>query len=967
MTSSTINMNKFPSLIIALFAMLFFSQFSYAKTVTVVNNSTSGIKNATFTATLEDGTVLGFYNLYSSYCNFVGAISDQSEICLPDSVIYESRQYSVSYIGSQNRECDFTAASSVKSLYLPPVVWTIYALGENIKEVHLTNYVNSFSDNCLANLDRILVPKEHLDSYYGNTSWLNAVLINEEGTQPKKVTINMTKVGEFAQLLLQQTDNWYEVNELTVVGDLNTDDLNVFKRMKQLTKLDLSMAKITNIPNNFDGGSDYSYRKDGFSILETLILPEIETIGSYAFSNCHKLKNVTIPKVGSIGNGAFAQAGFSEITIPEGITSIDGYVFYCSNLERFNIPSTVTKIGGSSFRGTNLATIDLSNIKEVESDAFAYCAKLEKITFSQGLKSLGSCAFNGCTSLNEIDLPSSLNTIIYNAFSGCSALKKVVCRAIVPPTTNGGSSILGSCDMTDVKLYVPAMSIDQYRAETGWKTFYTILPMDEKVKDAYIYDFVTIDDASQFTTDCNFTLDWLYQTRGGSSDYYCGVADYEGNSTLSMHDYKQNHYMGSSSYSNNSQYSYNAHHTSLISNGTMRADNVQTTIRIPSTSIWYFISLPYDVKISDISYTEGTQFVIRKYSGHNRASQSGETWVDLTANDIMQAYEGYILKCNKEDADFTFPAVNNANKNKIFENKSIVLPLEEYLSEFEHNRSWNLIGNPYPCFYDTRFMNFTAPLTVWNRQYQRYDAYSPIDDSYILHPSQSFFVQRPVDQSEIIFDKEGRQSTSEVQIIQRNAAKRASSKVKRSIYNVTLSNGLVNDHTRFVINETASIDYELDKDASKFITDDNSSILVYTIENNVKYAINERPLVDEIVNIGFFAPSEGNYTLSLENFGIEDVILIDKETNTEHLMSDDYNFNASTGYNNNRFAIKVGGVTSIESINSDSNQDYFDAPYTVYNTDGRIIGVYNAGAKADLPKGLYVISSKDVKHKILVE
>lgn len=954
-------------------------------TVNVTSNSSSGIVDANLTATLDDGTVLGFRRSGSTVY-LCGAISQQGELAIPDSIFYSSNRYAVNYIG-YNR-CDFDNAQSVKSLTLPVTTTYINYLPSTVKVLHTRNYISSVNSGQFSNLDKVLVPAETLASYYGNTSWSYYVLINAEGTEPLRITVTMTKAGEFAQLLLQQTDNWYKVNELTVVGDLNTDDLNVFKRMKQLTKLDLSRAVISNIPNQFDGANGTGSNRYGFNLLEELILPEVNSIGEYAFAECYRLKSITMPKVNSLGYGAFSRLGASQITLPEGLTSMADYAFYrsnlesitipssiteisnycfqyCSRLKSINIPSSVTKIGYESFRESGLTSVNLPGVKSISDRAFYNCKQLAEVTFAEGLQSFDSEPFYGCNALTEIDLPSTLRSMYSQAFGNCYGIKKVISRAVIPPTHNNNYSILNGCDKTDIKLYVPAMSIDKYRAESGWKTFYTILPMEDKTSNIHIYDYATIDDASQFTTDCDMTLNWIQQNRNGSNQYYCGALDYNGSTTLSMHDYKQYHYMGRSSNSN--QYSYEAHFTSLIPNGTMRSDNVQTTLRVYDTNTWYFISLPYDVKVSDITYTDGTQFAIRKYSGQNRAAQSGTTWVNLTENDVMQAYEGYILRCNKQNADFTFPAINNTNKNKVFEKESVVMPLGEYLSEFEHNRSWNLIGNPYPCYYDTRRMDFTAPITVWNRYNQRYDAYSPVDDSYILHPAQSFFVQRPIDQASITFDKAGRQKNATVQNLQANARRLAAANSHRKIFNVLMSNGTVEDHTRFVINGNATQAYELDKDASKFIADDNAAMLVYTVEDGVKYAINERSMADGIINLGFYTPTDGNFTLLLNTAEQESLVLIDHETNTETALSGEYHFTAKAGYNDSRFTIMFGETTGISTINVDNGTVSANAPYTVYTIDGRLVGNYSAENEATLSKGIYVINSKDVKRKIVVK
>ena len=957
---------------------------SSATTVNVVSNSSSGIADANLTTTLSDGTILGFYRS-GSYVYLCGAISQQAELTVPDSIIYSSNRYAVNNVG-YNR-CDFDNAQSVTSLTLPATITSLRYLPPTLKVLHTNSYFSSVSSVQLSNLNKVLVPESTLSSYFGNTSWSYYVLINAEGTEPLRITVTMAKAGEFAQLLLQQTDNWYKVNELTVVGELNNDDLNVFKRMKQLTKLDLSRAVIANIPNEFDGASGTGNNRYGFNLLEELSLPEVNSIGDYAFAECYRRKKITMPKVNSIGYGAFSRLGASEITLPEGVTSIGEYAFYYSKLQSITIPFSITKIsdycfkfsylktatipasvtsiGYEAFRETDLTSIYLPGVETISYRAFYNCKNLAEVKFEVGLESFGGEPFYGCTALTEIDLPSTFCSMDNQAFYGCTNIKKVISRAVTPPTHNNGNSILNGCDKTDVKLYVPAMSVDKYRSENGWKTFYTILPLEDKTSFAYIYDYATIDDATEFTDNLDMTIDWYYQNRNGSSQYYCGALDYNGSSTLSMHNYKQYQYMGRSN--SNNPYSYDAHFTSLIPNGTMRSDNVKTTLRVYDTNTWYFISLPYDVKVSDITYTEGTQFAIRKYSGNNRAMQTGSTWVNLTADDTMNAYEGYILRCNKQNANFTFPAINNTNKNKVFEKESVVMPLGEYLSEFEHNRSWNLIGNPYPCYYDTRRMDFTAPITVWNRYNQRYDAYSPVDDSYILHPTQSFFVQRPVDQATITFDKAGRQKNANVQTIQANARRRAAANSHRKIFNVLMSNGIVEDHTRFVVNGNASLAYELDKDASKFIADDNAAMLVYTVEDGVKYAINERPMADGVINLGFYTPADGDFTLSLNTAEQESLVLIDNETNTETALSGEYHFKAKAGYNDSRFSIVFGEATGISTINVENGAISANSPYAVYTIDGRLVGNYKAGTTANLSKGIYVISSKDVKRKIVVK
>jgi hypothetical protein len=271
--------------------------------------------------------------------------------------------------------------------------------------------------------------------------------------------------------------------------------------------------------------------------------------------------------------------------------------------------------------------------------------------------------------------------------------------------------------------------------------------------------------------------------------------------------------------------------------------------------------------------------------------------------------------------------MQTVNKNNIFANNNVEVPLAYYESEFAHNRSWNLIGNPYPSFYDIRAMQTSAPIIVWDTYQNNYRAYSPEDDSYILNPGQAFFVQRPVDEESIIFRKEGRQTNLEVRDIEyvNHASKRAPSVAasQRSVFNVVLSNGEQTDRTRFVINESANKDYDQGRDASKF-----SSLVpvsqLYTIENGVRYAINERPISDGIITLGMTIATDGIYTLTLNTTVDQEVWLIDTLTGQEMLLNGDggYTISVKAGTYDDRFELRMGNgtLTGVNNIATDAQR-----------------------------------------------
>lgn len=84
-------------------------------------------------------------------------------------------------------------------------------------------------------------------------------------------------------------------------------------------------------------------------------------------------------------------------------------------------------------------------------------------------------------------------------------------------------------------------------------------------------------------------------------------------------------------------------------------------------------------------------------------------------------------------------------------------------------------------------MDFGAPITTWNMSNSTYEAYSLVDDNYILWPGEAFFVQRPVDQAEITFLAEGRQHNRNVRDIEKTRAKMQTGNAARQVYNLTLT------------------------------------------------------------------------------------------------------------------------------------------------------------------------------------
>ena len=275
--------------------------------------------------------------------------------------------------------------------------------------------------------------------------------------------------------------------------------------------------------------------------LESLTIPNRVTfIGEGAFDCCEGLTSITIGEgVTSIGERAFdCCEGLTSITIGEGVTSIGERAFsLCESLESVTIPNSVTVIGKYAFASCeSLMSVTIGeSVTSIGNSAFGACKSLEKFEgkwasednrclivndtlrfFAQGgmpsysipngVTAIGNNAFVRCTALTSVTIPPSVTSIGNDAFDWCEALESVT---IGEGVTSIGESAFFSCEslksvtaynptpvnivITDeweevyfafeyvncanCTLYVPAESVEKYKAAEGWKEFGTILPI----------------------------------------------------------------------------------------------------------------------------------------------------------------------------------------------------------------------------------------------------------------------------------------------------------------------------------------------------------------------------------------------------------------------------------------------------------------------------------------------------------
>lgn len=372
---------------------------------------------------------------------------------------------------------------------------------------------------------------------------------------------------------------------------------------------------------------------------------------------------------------------------------------------------------------------------------------------------------------------------------------------------------------------------------------------------------------------------------------------------------------------------------------------------------WYFFSLPFDFKVSDIETGDNVKYAIRYYDGASRAANNAanNNWKNYSSNDIVPAGTGFILQTSAETW-VTFKAQNNASKQYAMSNNPFVKSLADNSSEQAAHKGWNLVGNPWQSYYNIHKLNYTAPISVWTGS--TYAAYSLIDDDYAIRPNEAFFVQSPGSSATITFPVDGRQLTKD--IASQNASRRRSpAEQSRWLVDVQIENDeQLTDKTRLVVNPKASMDYEVECDASKFMSMDENAPQIYSLDgDDTQYAINERPLGNGELPLGIVIRKAGQYTISAVRNDMGQVLLKDLETGiTTDLQLNGYCFDAKEGSNARRFVLSFNGSEATGISNATKAE--VTTP-EIYTLDGR--------HAIQATKGFYVVRKGQQTEKMIVK
>lgn len=212
----------------------------------------------------------------------------------------------------------------------------------------------------------------------------------------------------------------------------------------------------------------------------------VNEIGYYTFYNCQGeiYIDCNIPdSVNTTYGGAFYGSMFSRITIGDNVSTIGEMAFKdITTITEINIPKGVTEIRSTAFSGcSNLQSVyieDLSAwcnitfrgsyanpLSNSKSNLYVNNEILTDLIIPDDITIIKEYAFENCKTLQSIKIHSGVTEINLFAFYRCSNLSNVYCYAINPPKAYNLSFDYGAARLN---FYVPATSIDSYKAANGW-------------------------------------------------------------------------------------------------------------------------------------------------------------------------------------------------------------------------------------------------------------------------------------------------------------------------------------------------------------------------------------------------------------------------------------------------------------------------------------------------------------------
>ena len=436
-----------------------------------------------------------------SYCSCLLSvtISNKYTSIAPYAFFFSRNINKISFAGDIDEWCSKSwepqSLSSSYDLYIQDVKVTDLVIPNSVTSIKKSAFYGCKS------MTSIVIPNSVTSieiSAFDRCTSLTSVVVPNSVTCIKKLTFhnctNLTSIvipNSVTSIEESAFEGCSSMTSFVIPNSVNNIGIKAFCDCTGLTSVVISNS-ITSI-------ADYAFL--GCSNLVSLIIPNsVTNVGRYAFKNCTGLTSVTIPNsVISIGRDAFVGCSnltavhisdlsawcrlyfeeydggtlrtnpliyahnlylndelVSDLVIPEDITTILTETFaYCTSLQSVTIPNSVTSIG--------LA-------------AFYHCSSLASLNIGKNITEIGTAAFRDCSELTSLTIPNKVRSIGNMAFGNCTGLQSVTCLALTPPS--GFNEPFYYVDCSQIPLYVPAVSVQDYNDAYAWRDFNPIIGID---------------------------------------------------------------------------------------------------------------------------------------------------------------------------------------------------------------------------------------------------------------------------------------------------------------------------------------------------------------------------------------------------------------------------------------------------------------------------------------------------------
>lgn len=814
----------------------------------------------------------------------------------------------------------------------------------------------------------VFVPKGSAKTYREAAIWRDSKIM-EINADP--VIVTLETAGTLEAKLTELDTPLTAIQELRITGPMNKSDFYVIQQMELLQKVDLSKATMEdNILPDGAFCQDPNGNTIRLSYLEEVILPNsIKEIGDHAFAYLSALR---------------------KVNLPEAVEQITEYAFSdCSSLQTIDFSSLthLKVIGFEAFSNTGITSVDFSNtsLEYINYGAFAYCEIVGDLIFPATLNYIDNNAFSSAT-LSSIKLKSPDRVELYeNAFK---SVDKTTCKIYVPKglkeiyKKNENWSTFQNIEEFGYLVTTSSQGAGWVEGGGAYETGETVILKAIADEDAFEPSFFDgwYENNKKISTESELTFVMGTEDRSLEARFYQEVMNFYGDNILN----DQNKVDGSAVILHDGNLTVEGDQpwkpksfayyrdASLLVDSDIQTEEITCNWNT-SGGYWYFVSFPYDLKMSEIKLTDSeTRFVVREYDGQARANNgAGASWRQLSDSEILKANKGYIIQFNYSDGMADGFTTKSGNMKALLNRMNVTIPLNTYTSANAMDANWNFVGNPYPAYYSVEQLfadGLDATVTVWSPELNNYEYYTKDDEDVYLSPLTAFFVQKNT--SNLIFSPEGRMASlpKETQV-----ASSLRSTDNRQVVNLLLAGEKTSDRTRIVFNEEASLAYEIGLDAAKFSSPNGDVATFYSLdEQGNRLAINERPVADGVVHLGYDIPAQGTYTISLKEPTEATLLLVDKWTGDVcDLNKRTYAFDTEAGNIMDRFELRNGTTTAIESIDESVRWSiqgglltvsnlYDVTTLSIFDTAGRIHfagKVTDGNARITLPQpGIYYMT-----------